>query len=173
MAICRRLSSQTLNIIMITKDELERLKKPSHKNAELRYTIGGAVETVVHSNLESERMGKLQQGHKVMNEAVENFRNNMVFKTREGMARTQFEQTNAPPQQDRALAENTWQQNHVTAHEDRFQQSSDDLKQQTSSAFQNDTESTNTNTERTTTQHSERVQNFADSVRTQSQSIER
>ncbi len=132
---------------MITKDELERLKQPAHKNAELRYTIGGAIETAVHSSVESERIGKLQQGHRMMHQAVENFRDNMAFKTREGLARSQFEQTNIPPKQDRILAEDTWRQNHITAHEDRFKQASDDLQQQTSSAFQTETQTTNTNTE--------------------------
>jgi len=162
---------------MITKDELERLKQPADKNAELRYTIGGAIETAVHSSVESERIGKLQQGHRMMHQAVENFRDNMAFKTREGLARSQFAQTNSPPPQDHAVAESTWRQNHIQIHEDRFKQSSDDLQQQTSNAFQNDTATENTNTqtstERATSQHSERVQDFAASVRSQSQSIER
>ena len=138
MALCRRLSPQTL-IFMITKDELERLKQPSHKNAELRYTIGGAVEAEVHSSVESERIAKLQHGHRAMHKAVQDFRNEMIFKSREGQARAQFMNNNTPPPEDRAVAENTWRQNHMQAHENSFQQSSEDFKQQTASAFQNDT----------------------------------
>ena len=144
---------------MITKDELERLKQPSHKNAELRYTIGGAVEAEVHSNVESERIAALNHGHRTMHEAVEGFRNEMLFKSRGGQARAQFLNNNAPPAQDRAVAENTWQQNHVQAHENRFQQSSETLQQQASSSFHAEPVKTLTSTSEPTPR-SEPVQDF-------------
>ena len=76
---------------MVTKYELKRLEQPSRQNKELHYTIGGPVEMAVHSTLESERIGKLNTGHRTMNTAVENFRHNMALKSREGLARSQFQ----------------------------------------------------------------------------------
>ena len=103
---------------MITKDQLELLKQPARENKELRYTIGGAIETVVHSNLESERIGQLQRGHQVMNRAVQSFRSEMAFKSREGLAKSQFQYSaDVIPPSDQKLAEQTWRQNHLSAHE--------------------------------------------------------
>jgi len=158
---------------MITKDELERLKQPSHKNAEVRYTIGGPIEAAVHSNVESERIGAFQLGHRTMHKAVEEFRNEMMFKTRDGQARAQFLQSNTPPPQGRAAAEDTWRQSHTQAHEDRFKHTSENLKQQTASSFQNETSKTSADTERAT-QSRERVQDFAAAMKNQQhQSVER
>lgn len=81
---------------MITKEQLERLKKPVTKNAELHYTIGGSIESAVHSNLESERIAKYNQGHRVMQKASADFKKNMALKSREGLARTQFNKAHAP-----------------------------------------------------------------------------
>lgn len=76
---------------MITKDQLDLLEKPLQKNEELTFTIGGPVETAVHSSLENERIGKLHQGHRTMHEAVQKFRHSMAFKSREGLAKGQFQ----------------------------------------------------------------------------------
>ncbi len=82
---------------MITKMELERLRstRPSHNN-ELHYTIGGAIEQQVHSSLEAERIGKLNQGDRRLQEALEEMRHEQAFKTREGLAKAQFNQTQSP-----------------------------------------------------------------------------
>lgn len=76
---------------MITKNQLDLLEKPLQKNEELTFTIGGPVETAVHSSLENERIGKLHKGHRAMHEAVHKFRQNMAFKSREGLAKSQFQ----------------------------------------------------------------------------------
>lgn len=119
---------------MITKDELDRLKKPVHKNAEVTYTIGGEIEASVHSNLESERIAAYHQGHRTMHKAVSEFRHNMLYKSREGMARGQF---NALPPQDQAIAEKTWNDNHRRSHEQGLARSSEQLKTDTKTAFGN------------------------------------
>ena len=149
---------------MITKDELERLKQPSNKNAEMRYTIGGPLEAAVHSNVEAERIGKLQRGLHAMHKAVAEFRNEMTFKTREGQARAQFLNNNVPPPQDLAIAQNTWQQNHMQAHEAGFNRASNMLKQDTKKAF---------NANMQTSKLSEPVKEFAASMQARSQSTER
>ncbi len=75
----------------VTKARLDQLEAEHPTlNPERHYTIGGAVETTVHSNVEAERIGELTQGHRVMNKAVQDFKTNMAFKTREGLARGQF-----------------------------------------------------------------------------------
>jgi superoxide dismutase len=111
---------------MITKDQLELLKAPLKQNKELRYTIGGAVEATVHSSVESERIGKLNRGHRAMNEASQQLENDMAFSSREGLARAQF-QNKSMPEQDRTIAEQTWQHNHITAHEHGFERASTKL----------------------------------------------
>ncbi len=123
---------------MITKDELKRLEQPSRQNKELHYTIGGSVESAVHSNLESERISKLNKGHRIMNKAVQQFENNMAFKSREGLAHSQFQQlvNSEPPPPDRKLAEQTWQDNHKVAHQETF----DKARKQFRSAMQQATQ---------------------------------
>ena len=83
---------------MITKAELEQLRstRPSH-NQELHYTIGGAIEERVHSSLEAERIGKLNQGDRRLQQALAEMRHEQAFKTREGLAKAQFNQTQSPP----------------------------------------------------------------------------
>jgi hypothetical protein len=82
---------------MITKMELERLRstRPSHNN-ELHYTIGGAIEQQVHSSLEAERIGKLNQGDRLLQQALAEMRHEQAFKAREGLAKAQFNQAQSP-----------------------------------------------------------------------------
>ncbi len=75
---------------MITKDQLRKLDELPTPNNEVRYTIGGPIETEVHSTLESERQGQRVRGHRIMNKAVQDFRNNMAFQSRDGLAKGQF-----------------------------------------------------------------------------------
>lgn len=123
---------------MITKDELDRLKEPAEQSTQLDYTIGGAVEREVHAEVEAERSQRLQSGSRIMNAAVEHFRNAMSFQSREGFAKAQFLGSNAPPPEDRALAEETWRDNHRSIHEEGFERVSSDLREQTSAAFKTD-----------------------------------
>ena len=76
---------------MIHKDELERLRRerPAN-NSEVHYTIGGTLETQVHSTLESERIGKLNQGDRRLAEALEDLRHEHAFSSRQGLAKAQF-----------------------------------------------------------------------------------
>ena len=78
---------------MITKEQLELLERPLQQNKELHYTIGGTVETVVHSSVDAERIVRRNKGHRIMNEAVQDFRNNMAFKSREGLSKAQFKKS--------------------------------------------------------------------------------
>lgn len=76
---------------MITKAELERLRAAQPTmNRELHYTIGGAVEQMVHSSVEAERIGQLTRGDRQMQKALEELRWAQAFKTREGLAKAQF-----------------------------------------------------------------------------------
>ena len=75
---------------MITKDQLKKLDEFPEPEREVRYTIGGPIEAAVHSSLENERHGQRVQGHRIMKQAVSDFRNNMAFQSRNGLARGQF-----------------------------------------------------------------------------------
>jgi len=86
---------------MVTKEQLERLKKPVTKNAELHYTIGGSIETAVHSNIESERIAKYNKGRRIMKNVSADFRKNMALKPREGLARAQFKNAQTPLKEQR------------------------------------------------------------------------
>lgn len=83
---------------MITKMELERLRaaRPRHNN-ELHYTIGGTIEQQVHSSLDAERIGKLNQGDRRLQEALNELRQNYELKTREGLAKAQFNSNTQNP----------------------------------------------------------------------------
>ena len=76
---------------MIHKDELERLRRdrPTN-NAEVHYTIGGTIETQVHSTLESECIGELNQGDRRLAEALEDLRREHAFSSSEGLIKAQF-----------------------------------------------------------------------------------
>ncbi|MDM3871832.1 hypothetical protein QSV34_10770 [Porticoccus sp. W117] len=122
----------------ITKDQLELLERPLQKNEELRYTIGGPVEAAVHSNLENERTGKLNQGHKAMNGAAHSLEQNMAFKAREGFAKAQFQQKAGEiPPQDLPIAESTWRQNHIEAHRGTLNKASNRLRSDIQQASHN------------------------------------
>lgn len=107
---------------MVTKDQLDLLKQTHPKlNKELHYTIGGTVETLVHSTLDAERIGELNKGDRLMNEADQTFRHNMAFKSREGLAKSQFSKTaQSVPVQDQRIAESTWRNNAIQGHKDRL-----------------------------------------------------
>jgi hypothetical protein len=114
---------------MITKDQLELLKQSPKLNIERHYTIGGTLETAVHASLDNDRLREFSKGEKTMNEAVQRFRIDMAFKSREGLAKSQFEHSSSEiPTSDHALAESTWRNNHISAHEDALKNASRGLK---------------------------------------------
>jgi hypothetical protein len=78
---------------MITKKALEQLRvsQPKH-NHELHYTIGGSIEAQVHSSVEAERIGKLNNGDRRLQESLEQLRNDYAFSSREGQAKAHFNQ---------------------------------------------------------------------------------
>ena len=82
----------------VTKTDLEALRaaKPV-KNNELHYTIGGTIETQVHSSVEAERIGKLNRGDRTMQVALLKMRHDRTFSAREGYAKAQFNQTTLNP----------------------------------------------------------------------------
>lgn len=76
---------------MITKTQLEQLRAAQPTmNRELHYTIGGAIEQIVHSSVEAERIGALNRGDRIMQQALEALRNEQAFKSRVGLAKAQF-----------------------------------------------------------------------------------
>jgi len=82
---------------MITKEQLERQKTPATRLVARHYTIGGTVEAAVHVQVQREQARQYQQGQKTMNNAVEKFRNDMAFKSREGLAKSQFQHAGQKP----------------------------------------------------------------------------
>ena len=83
---------------MITKTQLEQLRaaQPS-MNRELHYTIGGAIEQIVHSSVEAERIGALNRGDRIMQQALNELRHEQAFRTREGLAKAQFNHKTQSP----------------------------------------------------------------------------
>lgn len=148
---------------MITKDQLDLLEKPIQRNEELHYTIGGPAETVVHSSLENERIGQLHRGHRIMNEAAARLERNVAFKSREGLAKGQFQHSAQElPQSDRALAERTWQSNHISAHKDRLNKASHALRSAVREAAQGNLPPTDTDIGYGGSPHQKRVDRYVE-----------
>lgn len=81
---------------MIIKAELERLRAERPlQNTERHYTIGGPIESQVHSCVESDRIGKLNQGDRRLTQALEDLRRDHALSSREGLAKAHFN-TRAP-----------------------------------------------------------------------------
>ena len=61
----------------VTHAEIKRLERERPKlNAELHYTIGGSVETIVHSNLNAEREAAITKGSRRLHQSSEHLRAN-------------------------------------------------------------------------------------------------
>lgn len=75
----------------VTKAELDQLRtnRPV-RNQALHYTIGGPNEARVHSNVESERIGKLVRGDRRLQEALQQLRQDHAFASREGLSKAHF-----------------------------------------------------------------------------------
>lgn len=62
----------------ITRDYLKGLEaQRPQANVELHYTIGGSVETEVHSSLQAELTGAINQGYRHLAEASQNFNHDL------------------------------------------------------------------------------------------------
>lgn len=121
---------------MITKDQLEQLRQAPEPENTREYTIGGSVENSVHSTQEQDRQRQLREGQHTLNHAVASFRENMAFKSREGMARGPFLHSSAMPDADKTLAEQTWQDNHRVVHEEKLDHASRDFRRDLTQATQ-------------------------------------
>ena len=76
---------------MVTKEQLAQLEaERPQDNHTLDYTIGGTIETTVHSSVEAERNKQLTDGYRTMESASERFRMEMAFNSREDQSKAQF-----------------------------------------------------------------------------------
>lgn len=75
----------------ITKAALDKLEaeRPKH-NKTLDYTIGGTIETQVHSNVEASRNYALRSGHKRIREISDKLQTDHVFASNKGHAKAQL-----------------------------------------------------------------------------------
>lgn len=82
---------------IITKTGLDamRAQRPT-PNRILTYDIDGPVQTRVKSNLETERIGRINRGDRRMQDASESFRRNMATKSRAGLPRAHFQAVTQP-----------------------------------------------------------------------------
>lgn len=113
---------------MITKDQLELLRQASEQTPSPALTPNGHLQQAVHQSLAREQAQAYTHGKARMNEAVEKFRANM--KERFGN-----DKTREIPKADCALAESTWRQNHLDAHNKRFAAVDQDFKRAIKKAF--------------------------------------
>ncbi|MEQ8694295.1 MAG: hypothetical protein RIC85_03085 [Gammaproteobacteria bacterium] len=77
----------------ITRQALAQLeaRRPT-MNLEKHYTIDGPVEAAVHSNVESERIGRLNRGHRTLNNASTDLQTNLALNANRGLPTAQFGQ---------------------------------------------------------------------------------
>ncbi|PCJ62736.1 MAG: hypothetical protein COA58_16720 [Bacteroidetes bacterium] len=79
----------------ITRANLDSIEANRSKpNTELNYTIGGSVETQVHSNIEADRNYALTVGHKRFSELSQKLQTDHVFSANKGRAKAQFKAIN-------------------------------------------------------------------------------
>lgn len=75
----------------VTQGALEALENQrSTPEATLEYTIGGATETIVHSNIESERSYALQTGYRRFEDASNDLHTQHAMTKNDGHAKEQF-----------------------------------------------------------------------------------
>ena len=93
----------------VTREALDTLEgQRSTPEAELNYTIGGATETIVHSNLESQRVYALNTGYRRFEDVSNDLETQHALTKNEGHAKEQFnfnrdqEQTYADMQREAA-----------------------------------------------------------------------
>lgn len=79
----------------VTKEGLKQIEaQRAWPNVSMDYTIGGTIETVVHSNVEAERNYVLTRGHQRMNMASQKLQHDYVFAANKGRSKAQFQATN-------------------------------------------------------------------------------
>ncbi len=77
----------------VTKDEIRRLKERPPPTQSVDLTPTGELRSQASMHEESQRQNTIQYGEYVLNNAVENFRNNMAFRAREGFSKAQFDKS--------------------------------------------------------------------------------
>lgn len=76
---------------MITKAELDQLRAGrSQPNVNLEYTIGGTIQSHVHSDLAAERERKISKGEQTLREAHEELRQDFATSSHEGLSKAHF-----------------------------------------------------------------------------------
>jgi hypothetical protein len=82
----------------VTKAALESLRtaRPKH-NAVLHLRPDSHTVRYVHSSVEADRIGKLTQGDRKLTQALEKFRHDLQFSSREGQSKAQFNHQSQQP----------------------------------------------------------------------------
>lgn len=120
---------------MVTKDQLELLRRSLQQNKSMQLTIGGTVEANVNERSHNERAKQYHKGQKSMAEASQNFRREMKAKA-DGSLNPQ-----SIPASDEKIANDTWQKNALDFHEGKFKSAQDNFRTQARKAFSSKTRS--------------------------------
>jgi len=79
----------------VTKAALDHLESNRAKhNSDLDYTIGGTVETIVHTTVEGDRNYALNAGYRRLNEVSQKVQSDHVFAANKGRPKAQFQARN-------------------------------------------------------------------------------
>lgn len=96
---------------MVTKDGQDKLRKQRPTpGASLTYTPGGNTEERVHMTTHAQLTGQINKGDRLLSTAVQNFRDNLTFKSLEGRSRGAFLANAAPKLTPRSLADRNHQE---------------------------------------------------------------
>lgn len=87
---------------MVTREHLDRLRdERSTPNLEMHYTIGGTIETAVHSRVDAQRDAAIAKGERTLATASHDMRTEVAIAANEGRAQAEFEQVSADPMDER------------------------------------------------------------------------
>ena len=79
----------------VTRAALDHLESNRAKhNSDLDYTIGGTVETIVHTTVEGDRNYALNAGYRRLNEVSQKVQTDHVFAANKGRPKAQFQARN-------------------------------------------------------------------------------
>lgn len=121
---------------MVTKDQLALLRRSFQQKKEMHLTIGGNIETAVHSQSTRKRMAEYRHGQKRMNMAVSQFRQQMRLNV-EGHLQNR-ERRNFPKEiakADKATAEKARQENQLDYNEGKLEKSQRNYRASMKQAF--------------------------------------
>lgn len=66
----------------------------AHLKPQLDYTIGGAIETTVHTDIEKERDQNIKDGEHTLQQALHEMRREQALSSHSGLAKAHFNHTN-------------------------------------------------------------------------------